>query len=110
MAGHGPNDRGVRTPVLMSGLWRRFIMENREPSGQRGIMPRALTHYHRSCTMTALNVTPEQLIAIHDGLIILIEQYQDDAYTGDDTQSGTGDDPFLQHAKDALALVSHAMD
>ncbi len=59
--------------------------------------------------MTTLNVTPEQLIAIHDGLIILIEQYQDDANTGEDTPTGTGDDPFLQHAKDALALVSDAM-
>ena len=96
--------------VLLGWLWRRIIMETREPSRQRGITPRTLTYYHRSCTMTALNVTPEQLIAIHDGLIILIEQYQDDAYTGDDTQSGTGDDPFLQHAKDALALVSNAMD
>jgi hypothetical protein len=60
--------------------------------------------------MTTLNVSPEQLIAIHDGLIVLIEQYQDDAYTGDE---GDGDDangdPFLQHAKEALALVSAAM-
>ena len=99
-----------RTPVLMSGSWCRFIMETARPSRQRGITPRTLTYYHRSCMMTALNVTPEQLIAIHDGLIILIEQYQDDAYTGEDPESGTGDDPFLQHAKDALALVSNAMD
>ena len=105
-----PITGGFRTPVLMSGLWCRFIMETVRPSRQRGITPRTLTYYHRSCTMTALNVTPEQLIAIHDGLIILIEQYQDDAYTGEDPESGTGDDPFLQHAKDALALVSNAMD
>ena len=105
-----PITGGFRTPVLMSGSWCRFIMETARPSRQRGITPRTLTYYHRSCTMTALNVTPEQLIAIHDGLIILIEQYQDDAYTGDDPESGTGDDPFLQHAKDALALVSNAMD
>ena len=60
--------------------------------------------------MTTLNVTPEQLIAIHDGLIVLIEQYQDDAYTGDEGDSDdAGDDPFLQNAKDALALVSAAM-
>ena len=59
--------------------------------------------------MATLNVTPEQLIAIHDGLIILIEQYQDDAFTGDEVDSEASEDPFLQNAKDALALVSNAM-
>jgi hypothetical protein len=59
--------------------------------------------------LTILNVTPEQLIAIHDGLIVLIEQYQDDAYTGDDADTEVGEDPFLQNAKDALANVSGAM-
>lgn len=59
--------------------------------------------------MATLNVTPEQLIAIHDGLIVLIEQYQDDAYTGGEVDSDANEDPFLQNAKDALALVSDAM-
>jgi len=60
--------------------------------------------------MATLNISSEQLIAIHDGLIVLIEQYQDDAYTGDEGDSeDASDDPFLQNAKDALALVSAAM-
>ena len=59
--------------------------------------------------MTSLNVTPEQLIAIHDGLIILIEQYQDDAYTEEGGDKEASEDPFLQNAKDALAIVSGAM-
>ena len=60
--------------------------------------------------MVTLNISPEQLIAIHDGLIVLIEQYQDDAYTGDEGDAEDASaDPFLQNAKEALALVSDAM-
>ena len=59
--------------------------------------------------LTTLNVTPEQLIAIHDGLIVLIEQYQDDAYVEGQSDSKASEDLFLQNAKGALALVSNAM-
>ena len=60
--------------------------------------------------MATLQVTPEQLTAIHDALIVLIEQYQDDAFTGEEADSDeASSDPFLQHAQEALVLVSTAM-